>query len=120
MIIHNIELERYYKLADIILDMEAQLRFLELWEHDSPKSDALKSVEPFHVDTLRFTQWMQFVLMPRLKVLIEVQAPLPTTSNISNYAVEALKGVDFPTQELLRLIQDLDNTLNVKPATTLK
>jgi uncharacterized protein YqcC (DUF446 family) len=112
MIIHNIEIERYYTLADILLDMEAQLRCLELWENDYPADDALMSTEPFHVDTLRFTQWIQFVLIPRLKVLIEEQAPLPATSDISNYAVEALNGVDFPTHEILRLIKHLDTMLS--------
>jgi len=114
MIIHNIEIDRYYKLADILLDMEAQLRFLELWEYDAPTDDALKSQEPFCVDTLRFTQWVQFVLIARLKILIEEQAPLPKTSNISNYAVEALNGVDFSTNEILRLIKDLDAVLTVQ------
>lgn len=112
MIIHNLEIERYYKLADILLAMEVQLRFLELWEYDTPTDDALKSQEPFCVDTLRFTQWIQFVLIPRLKILIEEQAPLPKTSNISNYAVEALNGMDFSTNELLQLISSLDNMIN--------
>lgn len=112
MIIHNIDIERYHTLADILLDMEVQLRRLELWEHDFPADDALMSVEPFCVDTLSFTQWIQFVLIPRLKLLIEEQAPLPTTSDISNYAVEALNGVDFSTHEILRLIKHLDTMLS--------
>ena len=52
------------------------------------------------------------MLIPRMKMLIEEQAPLPSQSDISAYAVEAFNGVDFPTDELLRLIQHLDNMLN--------
>lgn len=104
-------IERYYQTADLLLAMEAQLRLLDLWEAESPPIHDLESQEPFCVDTLRFTQWMQFILIPRLKILIEEKVPLPGTSNISVYAAEALNGVDFPADELLRLIQHLDNTL---------
>lgn len=112
MISHQPQVEHYYKVADILLAMEAQLRYLKLWEFEDPSEQQLQSQEPFSVDTLRFTQWMQFVLIPRLKILIEEQAPLPSQSDISAYAVEAFNGVDFPTDELLRLIQHLDNMLN--------
>jgi uncharacterized protein YqcC (DUF446 family) len=55
---------------------------------------------------------VQFILIPRLKILIEEQVPLPGNSNISVYANEALTGVDFEAQILLQLIQELDNLLN--------
>jgi uncharacterized protein YqcC (DUF446 family) len=106
--------ETVYKVADLLLAIEAHLRFLELWEWEMPSDEALQSEEPFSVDTLRFTQWLQFILIPRLKMMIEAHASLPATSDISAYAQEALNGVDFPINELLKLIKYLDDALAIR------
>ena len=41
MISHHPQVEHYYKVADILLAMEAQLRYLELWELEDPNEEQL-------------------------------------------------------------------------------
>lgn len=89
-----------------LLLIERELRLLGLWSVDSPAPEALASVEPFCVDTLRFEQWLQWIFLPRMKVIVEADQPLPAASGICAMAevvyresqvatlLEALRGFD--------------------------
>lgn len=59
------------QLADCLLRIEMELRQLQLWEQERPPEEAFASTEPFCIDTLAFTQWLQFVFLERMSVLIE-------------------------------------------------
>ena len=90
--------------------LETALRESGLWSHQPPAADALLSVQPFCVDTLNFSQWLQFVFVPRMAYLLEHQLPLPGSCNISPMAEEALSGL--PVGELLRVLREIDTLLN--------
>ncbi len=93
-------------IAQQLLLIERELRLLGLWSVDSPAPEALASVEPFCVDTLRFEQWLQWIFLPRMKVIVEADQPLPAASGICAMAevvyreshvatlLEALRGFD--------------------------
>ena len=49
------------QIAELLIDIEAQLRQLGQWDKVPPDADALASEQPFCVDTLRLPQWLQFV-----------------------------------------------------------
>lgn len=65
------------RVADSLLQIEIELRRLDAWESEPPSPEALQSAQPFAVDTLEFTQWLQFVFVSRMKALIEGGHPLP-------------------------------------------
>lgn len=81
------------------------------WEECPPSHDALNSVLPFCYDTLNLMQWVQFVLVVRLKALIEATEPLPRQCEIAPYAEEALRFVEKDTDRLLQLLRELDRLL---------
>ena len=45
-------------IAEVLIDIEAQLRQLNLWQRVAPPEEALASTEPFCVDTLSLPQWL--------------------------------------------------------------
>jgi uncharacterized protein YqcC (DUF446 family) len=49
-------------------------------------AEALASVEPFSVDTLDFEQWLQWIFLPRMKMILEQDLPLPNASGIQEMA----------------------------------
>lgn len=107
----TIELEQqtcFARLADIILELEAALREHRLWEANSPPLAALSSQQPFCFDTLRFTQWLQFVFVERLKDIIECCGALPTRSGIVPIAEENFKGVAYDAQRIIRVLAQFD------------
>ncbi len=103
--------DRYNEIADRLLGIEKELRRLGLWAERPPSPEALNSALPFCYDTLNLTQWVQFVLVVRLKALMEAAEPLPRQCDIAPYAVEALRFVEKDTDHLLQLLRELDRLL---------
>lgn len=81
------------RAADAALQIELALREAGLWHEQAPTPAAMASRTPFCADTLGFTQWLQFVFLPRVHMLIESNQPLPQSSNITAMAEESLPEV---------------------------
>lgn len=73
---------RFVDIADQLLLIERELRLLGWWDKVIPSPEALASVEPFSVDTLDFAQWLQWIFLPRMKLILEQDLPLPNASGI--------------------------------------
>jgi len=80
--------DKHIALADILIDLEAALRDLNLWHIDAPSAEALASTAPFAVDTLTFTQWLQFIFLPQMQVLVKRRGSLPANCAIAPMAEE--------------------------------
>ena len=104
------------RIADVLLEVEANLRSSGKWEQQPPDSGDLSSGQPFCIDTLRFEQWLQWVFLPRMKRIIEQQKPLPAKSGIYVYAHEYLRNGDVLTGTLLRLIKRFDDLIAIQSA----
>ncbi|AWN14617.1 hypothetical protein SALB1_0410 [Salinisphaera sp. LB1] len=65
-----------------------------LWHDEvpAPAPAAMASRTPFCADTLTFTQWLQFIFVPRMRDLIEAGGPLPAASGIAVMAEAKLTG----------------------------
>ncbi|ABD81640.1 YqcC family protein [Saccharophagus degradans] len=74
---------RANQLLSLLMDLEMHLRSASLWQAQLPSQAALASTQPFCVDTLEFQQWLQFVFIPRLRVLAETGQPLPLLCNVA-------------------------------------
>lgn len=99
------------QVAEILIDIEAQLRALSLWDRVPPPASALASPEPFCIDTLSLPQWLQFVFLPTLYRLLEEEGELPTRCSITPMAEEYFRGSRLATDELLAALQRIDETL---------
>ncbi|MNC69043.1 hypothetical protein D3C75_1196970 [compost metagenome] len=56
----------------------------------------MASIEPFCVDTLDFDQWLQWIFLPRMKLILEQNQPLPNASGI--LAMAEMVYADRPEQ----------------------
>ncbi len=106
------ELDRLSQAADLLLNLEAEMRRQGLWESEPPSEEAFASTLPFCCDTLSFPQWMQFVFLKRMKELIEAGAPLPTQSGIAPMAEEWFTGSDPELVHLIRLLREFDDLMS--------
>ena len=97
-------LAREYRIASLLIDLEASLRMSGLWAQQPPSGQALASPEPFCVDTLEFPQWLQFVFLPRMSALIGAGSPLPSRSGIAEMAEFCFAGKHAAMVALLREI----------------
>ncbi|MDX5372266.1 MAG: YqcC family protein [Pseudomonadaceae bacterium] len=102
---------RLSALADQLLLIERELRLLGMWSAEAPTAEALASRQPFCVDTLDFEAWLQWVFLPRMKVLLESSGPLPAASGIRPMAEERYKGREREVVTLLLVLGEFDQLI---------
>ncbi len=103
---------QHIQLADILIDLEKELRELRLWEAELPPPEALASVQPFAVDHLSFPQWLQFIFIPRLYLLIDAGAPLPGNSSVAPMAEEYFRPLNLHSAALIGHLARIDLLLS--------
>jgi uncharacterized protein YqcC (DUF446 family) len=100
------------EVAATLIDIEAQLRQLNLWDREPPAPEALASREPFAFDTLTLPQWLQFIFLPTLYTLLEEQRPLPEACAITPMAEEYFRGSGLAIGSLLEALDQIDALLS--------
>jgi uncharacterized protein YqcC (DUF446 family) len=99
------------QVAALLIDVEAGLRQLQLWEAEPPPAEALASTQPFCIDTLNFAQWLQHIFLPTMYRLLEDGQPLPTECAIAPMAEEYFRGLALHSQELEAALAKIDRLL---------
>ena len=102
-------------LMAVVDGLEAELRRMRLWEREPPREDLLSSPQPFCVDTLALSQWLQWMLIPRMRKIFAGDGELPTRSAIHPYAEDCFEHLDDPTA-LLHLIERFDGLIRDETA----
>lgn len=100
-----------HELVDCLLEIEAELRRLEWWDSEPPCADLLASTQPFCVDTLTFEQWLQWIFLPRMKLLLEQAGELPVRSAITEMAEVTYGHIPGKTVNLRRYLKRFDRLL---------
>ena len=77
---------RVSEVAEYLLRIEQEMRTQGLWSDKDPSEHDLSSTEPFSVDRLDFEQWVQWIFLPKMKVIIEQGQSLPSVSGIRHMA----------------------------------
>ena len=100
------------QIAELLIDIEAQLRQLGQWDKAPPDASALASNQPFCVDTLRLPQWLQFVFLPTLYAMLEEAQELPQGCGIAPMAEEYYRGTGLSSSELVAVLMRVDELLS--------
>jgi uncharacterized protein YqcC (DUF446 family) len=102
----------HVQVAEVLIDIEAELRQLQLWDAEPPPPSALASTQPFCFDTLTLPQWLQFIFLPRMHEMIDARAPLPTDCGIKPMAEEYFRDSRLPIRDLLLALDRVDRLLD--------
>jgi uncharacterized protein YqcC (DUF446 family) len=103
--------QRFPEVAEHLLLIERELRVLGWWSELPPSDQALASGEPFCVDTLEFEQWLQWIFLPRMKLILENDLPLPNASGILEMAEMVYATRQRETQPLQQLLAQFDRLI---------
>lgn len=103
---------KHIAVAEILIDIEKELRELRLWEFEAPSQAALESIQPFAIDTLNFPQWLQFIYIPRLYWMVEQRAPLPNVSGVKPMAEEYFRVLPLNSAVLIQHLDSMDRLLS--------
>ena len=99
------------QVAALLIDVEACLRRMNIWEAAAPSAEALASSEPFCVDTLDFPQWLQHIFLPTMYAILEAGQVLPGECGIAPMAEEYFRGLGLPSRELESALAAIDQLL---------
>ncbi|MDX1635777.1 MAG: YqcC family protein [Marinobacter sp.] len=105
-------MDSFTQVADSLLGIEAEMRRLQVWSSTPPSPQALRSTQPFCIDTLEFTEWLQFIFLPRMKDLVEQGESLPTVSGIAPMAEEHFNARPENAERLIRELETIDRLLS--------
>ena len=100
------------EVAEVLIDIEAQLRQLGQWDKIPPSTEALASSQPFCVDTLTLPQWLQFIFLPTLYRMLEDGQALPGRCGIAPMAEEFFRGTDLAAGQLMGALLRIDELLS--------
>ncbi|MGN0902385.1 MAG: YqcC family protein [Succinivibrio sp.] len=102
--------ESEFEVLKALEGIEKALRNLSLWSDgkNRPKSTAFVSTTPFFMDTMDFHQWLEFVLIPRFRQMLQNHDPLPSKVNIHPYAQEIYRGRWQEYKELIQKLIEFD------------
>lgn len=102
----------FSEVADRLLGIEIEMRRIDVWSSEAPSEDALSSQQPFCIDTLEFTEWLQFVFLERMRMIVEQGHSLPGASGIAPMAEEYFRARPESGDGLVRELEAIDELLS--------
>jgi len=109
--------QRERALLAVVDGLEAELRRAQLWDPEPPSEHMLASCQPFCIDTLAFSQWLQWLLIPRMRSVLAGERPMPTRSAIYPLAEDYFEDLE-DSCALLALIERFDQLIRGDVAAT--
>ena len=102
--------ERAPAVAALVKRIEAELKVIGYWQSTPPPPAAFTNMGPFGINTLTFVQWLQFVLIPRVRELIASASPFPASSSVASQAIRELDA-DPAAPTLVSLLVEFDELI---------
>lgn len=103
------------RLETLLIRLEADLRAMSLWDVQPPGQEALCSELPFSHDTLEFYQWLQWIFLPRTRMLTRNQTALPGSSDIHSMAELYFQTQAKKSAAVLETIKLIDQIFSPGP-----
>ncbi len=82
---------KYRLINDLLLELQQQLEQNGHWQDLPPSDDMMNSYEPFSIDALSCSEWLQWVFIPKMKYLVKNNAPLPMMLAIAPYVQQSMQ-----------------------------
>lgn len=84
---------RLAAFAPLVDRLEAQLRGGGWWQ-ESIEQEKLQFRQAFGMDTMAFSQWLQFVFLPAARAMLAGERRLPDSSMVGTQAIREFDGDD--------------------------
>lgn len=100
--------DKQASVKDKIAAIEAEMRRIGLWQEEPLPKEAYDYTLAFAQDSMAFHQWLQFIFIPQVRILVENYDDFPKMSQVSTAAVRAFDGWD-KANRLIILLTEFDN-----------
>ncbi|MCX7048426.1 MAG: YqcC family protein [Candidatus Sumerlaeota bacterium] len=102
--------EAYKRATQYMEKLEAALRANGLWPGEPPRKPA-EVKGAFGCENMPFTQWLAWILIPRVREIVTERGEFPDESAVAVYAMREFDGVP-DAQEALVVLMDFDGMIN--------
>jgi len=90
-----------------IADIEAEMKKVGMWQAEALSPELFGFQEAFGMDTMAFSQWLQFVFVPNVRKILLEEGEFPSQSWVGVQAMREFDGFE-EAGELVRLLSDFD------------
>lgn len=101
------------KVECLLQSLQQALVDAGYWSNKAINPTALNSQQPFCLDTMNFSEWLQFVFIPRMQAILEDNLELPRLTK--GQGIEPMANEFYTKTEadraIIDLIRQLDNLL---------
>ena len=73
-------------------EIEGELKRLNRWDDKPLPADKFKDMGAFGSNTMTFVQWLQFVLILRIRQIVSQGGDFPNNSMVGTYAIREFDG----------------------------
>lgn len=95
------------QVAKAISEIEAEMKDIGYWAATPLPPEAYDFHEAFAMDTMAFSQWLQFVFVPRVNQIIEDREEFPSVSMVAVQAMREFDGQE-EADRLVELLSEFD------------
>jgi uncharacterized protein YqcC (DUF446 family) len=95
------------EVETLIIKLEQSLRDAMLWSSSAPSVEALQSKLPFAIDSMSFEQWLQFVFIPKMTDIVNLETLMPQSIELLPMAEQSLGTADNHS-EYMKVIKQID------------
>jgi uncharacterized protein YqcC (DUF446 family) len=99
--------DRYAAAAALADMLQAELERLGRWSREPLPPEAFEDMGAFGTNTMSFEQWLQFVLLERIREIIGERGQFPGGAQLSVHAVRELDG-DPDAERLIAILRKID------------
>ena len=92
--------------SNAIRNIEQEMRKIGFWQDQPLRPEQMEFKQAFAMDTMTFTQWLQFIFVPRVHEAIAANQ-FPSSSSVGAQAVREFDG-DPEAAHLVNLLCEFD------------
>jgi len=99
-------------------ELEAELKSLGRWMVNPLPDECFDNMGAFGSNTMSFENWLQYILLPRIRIIAVEKGHFPTGSHMAPYAIRYFDG-DTAADGLREILYAIDLLINNKPVSSL-
>ena len=99
-------------VARYLEQIEAEMRQIGMWQGEALRPEQMEFTEAFAMDTMAFSQWLQFIFLPRVREAVAANH-FPGSSSVGAQAVREFDGVT-EASGLITLLSEFDGLFQQK------
>jgi uncharacterized protein YqcC (DUF446 family) len=93
-----------------IEEIEREMRSIGYWQEEPLPAEAYDFTQAFAMDTMAYSQWLQFIFIPRVRSIIETDGDFPAGSSVGTQAIREFDG-STEAEGLVSLLCEFDRII---------